>query len=52
MQELRFLHSASHLMLIDIYMKSFLKISLTGFKLQSGHSFVSDNVPKKITQKV
>ena len=48
MQELWFLHSAHCLMLIDIYMK-FLKISWTGFKLQSWHDFVMDKVPREIT---
>ena len=51
MQELWFLRSARCLILIDIYMK-FLKLFWTGFKLQSGHDFVMDKVPKEIIQKV
>ena len=42
MQELWFLHSACRLMLTDIYMK-FREDSLTVFKLQSGHDFVTES---------
>ena len=55
MQELWFLRAACCLMLIDIYMtflEDILKISWTGFKLQSGHDFVTHKVPSEITQKV
>ena len=53
MQELWFLRSAHRLMLMYTYMK-ILKISWTGFKLQSGHDFVSDKVSGDVhvTQKV
>ena len=38
-------------MLIDIYMK-FVVVILNRFKLQSGHDFVTDKVPREITQKM
>ena len=51
MQELWFLHSACHLMLIDIYMK-FREDSLNGIQVKERTRFCDDKVPRKITQKV
>ena len=50
-QELWFFCAARRQMLIDIYMK-LLQDILNRFKLQSGHYFVMDKVPREITQKV
>ena len=54
MQELWFLHSAHRLMLIDIC-KKLHENSLNSFQVivltQSRHNFVTDKVPKAITQK-
>ena len=51
MQELLFLRSARRLMLIDIYMK-FREDSLNCFQVIERTCFVTDNVPREITQKV
>ena len=51
MQELWFLRSACRLMLINFYIK-FSEDSSSVFKLQSGHEFVMDKVPRKIIKKV
>ena len=45
MQELLFLHSAHHLMFIDISMK-FCENAWTVFKLQSGHEYVTESKGK------
>ena len=54
MQELWFLHSAHRLMLIDIC-KKLHENSLSGFQVivltRERHNFVTDKVPKAITQK-
>ena len=54
MQELWFLHSAHCLMLIDIYMES-RDNSLNGFQVivqtRLRHNFMTDKVPREITQK-
>ena len=49
MQELWFFDSASHLMLIDIYMK-FLEDSLNSFQVTEPTQFCDS--PREITQKV
>ena len=55
MQELPFLHSANHQMLVDICMK-FHDASLYGLKViertRWRHDFVSDKVQREITQKI
>ena len=50
-QELWFLCSACHLMLTDIYMK-FLEGIFNRFQVIEGHDFVTDKVPREITQTV
>ena len=51
MQELWFLRSACHLMLIDIYMK-FLEDILNRFEVTEQTDFVMDKILREITQKV
>ena len=51
MQELRFLHSACRLMLIDIYMK-FRDDSLKGFQVIERTRFCDGKVAREITKKV
>ena len=50
MQELQFLSSECHLMLIDIYMKFYEDILMV-FTFQSGHDFVMHKIPREITKK-
>ena len=49
--ELPYLHSAGHLMLIDICIK-FREYSFSGFQVRADTIFVMHKVPRKITQKV
>ena len=51
MQELWFLHSACRLLLINIYMK-FIDDILDKFQVTEQTYFVTDKVPREITQKV